>query len=152
MNTAFRKLNDDWNAEPNAPDPRIHFEDSTLVLSFLLNFMLYDRFSEDDIGMLRFHECWRYRLGSTNDEGWYRGQCRFSRLAPNWGEFYEITGDLLLPELRDKWTEIAPAAGNSSHYLFYLKDGTFECDATSVGFEVVSHGASNARLATRQWV
>jgi hypothetical protein len=141
MKTAFRKLNADWNAEPNAPDPRIHVEGSTLVLSFQMNYMLWARFSQDDVGVLRFHDCWRYRLGSTNDEGWYMGQCRFSKLAPEWGEFYEVTGDLRLRELRDKWTQLAPISDGAHHYLFYLKDETFECDATRFDFEVIPHGA-----------
>jgi hypothetical protein len=29
-------------------------------------------------------------LGRTNDEGWYLGQCRFSKVAPTWGEFYHV--------------------------------------------------------------
>ena len=45
-------------------------------------------------------------IGPTGDEGWFRGQCRFSKLAPAWGEFYEIQGDLLLDKLDDEWIEV----------------------------------------------
>jgi hypothetical protein len=44
-----------------------------------------------------------YRLGGTNDEGWYVGQCRFSKVAPAWGEFYEVDGDLKLESSSDDW-------------------------------------------------
>ena len=149
MKTIFRRLNDDWNAEPNAPDPRIRVDRSLLSLSFLMNYMLYSRLSEDDLGVLRFHDCWRYRIGSTNDEGWYRGQCRFTKLAPQWGDFYEISGDLLLDQVRGNWTNLAPASYRTHHYLFYFKDETFECDASGFDFEVIPHGA-RGRTADRK--
>jgi hypothetical protein len=49
----------------------------------------------------------RYRLGNTNDEGWYRGQCRFSKLAPAWGEFYEVEGDPLMDKAPDDWVQLS---------------------------------------------
>ena len=89
----------------------------------------------------------------TNDEGWYRGQCRFSRLAPAWGEFYEVRGDLLLDFVPDpeefrshgvqleprplRWVTIGEPGVTSRHFLFYLRDQTFECDATDWSFSVV---------------
>jgi hypothetical protein len=86
-------------------------------------------------GQLIFANCLRYRLGGTNDEGWYRGQCRFSRLAPAWGEFYEVSGDLL-EHLVDDWVEVVPSPSlPTRHYLFYLRDRTFECDAASYRLE-----------------
>ena len=80
--------------------------------------------------VLTFHDCWRYRVGTVNDEGWYRGQCRFSGLAPAWGEFYEVRGNLKLEEI-DDWIELSSPAENSRHYLFYFRDEEFECDAGS---------------------
>src|SRR5260221_7744404 len=97
--TSFAKLNEDWNAEPNAPYPEIRMEEQTLVLTFYLNPYVFSRFKLGDCGELRFPDCWRYRLGATNDEGWWLRQCRFSLLAPGWGEFYEVTGDLRLERL-----------------------------------------------------
>src|SRR5690348_16674343 len=89
----------------------------------------FPKFHNDDIGVLRFSRCTRYRLGPTNDEGWYLGQCRFGKVAPRWGEFYEVTGDLHLEEDPSDWIEIGPHESNSRHFLFYLRDETFECDA-----------------------
>ena len=71
-------------------------------------------------------------IGPTGDEGWFRGQCRFSKLATAWGEFYEIQGDLLLDKLDDEWIEVPSSnASEDHHYLFYFRDETFECDAAS---------------------
>jgi hypothetical protein len=84
---------------------------------------------------LIFEGCWRYRLGRTNDEGWYLGQCRFSRLAPEWGEFYEVSGDLLDASVKD-WVRLsAPPSDPTRHFLFYLRDSTFECDAVAYRLE-----------------
>ncbi len=129
MATSFVQLNADWNAEPNAPDPRITVEGSIVTLSFLVNPFQFD-FEEETRAQLSFEGCWRYRLGPTNDEGWWRGQCRFSKLAPEWGEFYEVTGDLLADRI-SKWALIGPSRDGSKHFLFYLRDQTFECDASS---------------------
>jgi hypothetical protein len=131
MNTAFEQLNHGWNAEPNAPEPRVEVVGTELRLHFLLNSFQFDAFSEDDTATLRFADCWRYRLGGTNDEGWYSGRCRFSGLAPSWGEFYEVRGDLRISAAPADWHQLAPQPSQSRHFLFYLRDHTFECDAAS---------------------
>jgi hypothetical protein len=134
--TTFRRLNDGWNAEPNAPDPRILVQGDEVRLSFFLNPFRFPQFSEDQRALLRFRGCHRFRLGPTNDEGWYRGQCRFSGLAPAWGEFYEITGELLLDRCPNDWTPMNDMArGKTRHFLFYFRDQTFECDAVGYTFE-----------------
>jgi hypothetical protein len=86
--TTFTKLNDGWNAEPNAPDAAVVVEGADVLLYFDLNPFQFPQFEEGQRAHLRFVDSWRYRLGSTNDEGWFRGQCRFSGLAPAWAEFY----------------------------------------------------------------
>jgi hypothetical protein len=153
MSTTFTKLNEGWNAEPNGHQPHISFEGKDLVFAFPLNDMMYPEYKTAEKGILRFRNCWRYRLGSTNDEGWYRGQCRFSRVAPEWGEFYEVHGDLRLdyvPDLKAfqtrgiqlepeplNWITIGAPVNPSRHFLFYLRDETFECDAADYEFSVV---------------
>lgn len=129
MQLSFRKLNEGWNAEPNAPYPGVAVSGRDVVLRFLLNPFQFTSFAEDDEGMLRFVNCARYRLGATNDEGWYRGQCRYSRLAPEWGEFYEIAGPD--PHLMDPidWKIVSGVSNPSRHFLFYFRDETFECIA-----------------------
>ena len=129
MATHSRQLNDGWNAEPNAPDPRISVEGSALVLSVLANPFRFPRFAEGQRIRLRFAHARRFRFGSTNEEGWYRGQCRFSGDAPEWGEFYEVSGDLKLDQCPDDWQALDASIWRGRHFLFYLRDGTFECEA-----------------------
>jgi len=74
MATQFRQLNESWNAEPNAPDPAVPLEGCDVVLTFLANPFQSPRFAQDQRLRLRFSGATRYRLGPTNDEGWYRGQ------------------------------------------------------------------------------
>jgi hypothetical protein len=128
MKPTFYQLNDSWNAEPNAPSPAIEIQGKDLLLQFLVNSFQFPDFEEDEIGVLRFVQCERYRLGSTNDEGWYLGQCRFSKLAPKWSEFYMVQGDPALLEAPTDWHSVRPR-GDGRHFLFYFRDNTFECVA-----------------------
>jgi len=131
----FVKLNEDWNAEPNAPDPKVRVEGSTVTLEVLANPFQFPRFGEGDIVRISFPGCCRYRLGPTNDEGWYAGQCRFSSVAPAWGKFYEIKGDARLDRSPKDWHVLTEAVDSSRHFLFYLRDETFECEAREVAVE-----------------
>lgn len=140
MNTIFVQLNQDWNAEPNVPRPRIAIDHSEfLVLSFRMNHFQFSNFSENDMGVLRFKNCWRFRLGDVNQEAFAFGQCRFSRLAPQWGEFYEVSGELLIDRDPKGWwsTDCTPVT-KSRHFLFYFRDNAFECDAEEWNFSVRS--------------
>ena len=128
VNTAFVKLNDSWNAEPNAPMPEVRVDGSDVVLVVFANPWRFADFEEEERIELRFMNASRFRLGATNDEGWYLGQCRFSGVAPTWGEFYEVSGDLRA-ELLSDWRCLRPAETEDRHFLFYLRDETFECSA-----------------------
>jgi len=129
MATHFRQLNDGWSAEPNAPAPTVDVVGGDVVLTFLANPFQFPRFVEGQRLRLRFAGARRYRLGSTNDEGWYQGQCRFSGDAPAWGEFYEVSGELKLERSPNDWRSVGDARPPGRHFLFYLRDGTFECEA-----------------------
>jgi hypothetical protein len=133
MKTTFIHLNKNWNAEPNTPAEKIDTKENVLILNFKVNPWTYQGFNNNDTAELRFYGVSRYRLGDTNDEGWYAGQCRFSKLAPKWGEFYEVEGDLLLEKGPADWKDLNFGKGQK-HFLFYLKDSTFECDADSFEF------------------
>lgn len=130
METEFIHLNENWNAEPNAPAEEIEEKDGYLSLRFRVNPWAYEGYEEGAILELRFYGCSEWRNGATNDEGWYFGQCRFSRIAPKWGEFYEVRGNTLLEKCPSDWHRIASEEGEK-HFLFYLKDSTFECKANS---------------------
>lgn len=131
----FKRLNLAWNAEPNGPEPIVRRDGSDVVLQFSLNAHRFEQFEEEDVGILRFHGCARYRLGPTNDEGWYLGQCRYSGSAPAWGEFYELVGEDPLRDRPTDWVMIDPASTSSRHFLFYLRDNTFECIAADWSFD-----------------
>jgi len=130
----------------------LRVRERTLILSFYLNPWIFPEFKLGDVGELTFSDCWRYRLGPTNDEGWWRGQCRFSRRAPEWGEFYEVAGDLRLERLAsDAWTIIDERTSEETrHFLFYFKDETFECDAAGWSFKVLaaSEAITDARTVS----
>lgn len=133
-NPTFKRLNDGWNAEPNAPDEEVAVSRSKVQLTFFLNSRAYEA-QEEERGCLTFELCSMWRLGSTNDEGWYAGQCRYSKAAPAWGEFYELLGD---DDQRLKpvdWQELVPLTPEKRHFLFYLRDSTFECFAAEWRFE-----------------
>jgi len=153
--THFKKLNETWDAEPSVPEPSVRVDESGLTLTFFLNPSLNPRFRHYDRGELFLPKCSRYRLGHPNDEGWYKGHCRFRCLAPEWGDFYEVTGDLLENGPKD-WVLLKESLSEPSrHFLFYFRDETFECDAESWSFRVLpvsdaeyEHLRSSARSIT----
>ena len=130
--TKFVRLNHDWNADPNVPDSKAIEGDASVSLEFDVNAYIYDGFAEGERARLIFDDCSIYRLGATNDEGWYMGQCRFSKVAPEWGEFYELFGDTR-DDQATGWRALTGAG--TRHFLFYLRDGTFECKAANWRFE-----------------
>lgn len=69
MNTPiFKKLNNDFDADPNAPDPKISLLGNYVVLSFFLNSFLWDNVSEGETGTLTFLNCLQYRLGKPDSD------------------------------------------------------------------------------------
>jgi hypothetical protein len=34
----YERLNNEWNAEPNAPDPKLSISDNSVTLDFYLNY------------------------------------------------------------------------------------------------------------------
>ena len=130
----FVKLNDGWNAEPNDPDEDVLVQGDTATLSFFLNPWAYAA-DESQRGRLVFTGCKRWRLGPTNDEGWYRGICRYSGVAPGWCEFYEIEGPDSKMDQPPDWQDVQSDHPGKRHFLFYMRDRTFECIAADWSFE-----------------
>lgn len=130
----FLHLNPDWNAEPNAPSPSVEVMGASVRLRFVLDAWAYAA-AEQELGFLTFEQCSQWRLGPANDEGWHNGECRYSGLAPEWGEFYEIAGENELLRLQpNDWRPIGSRGPDERHFLFYLHDDTFECLAKSWTF------------------
>ena len=129
----FMQLNIGWNAEPNGPLPAAREKNRDVLLDFLLNPYVFPVFKDDEKGILQFENVAKYRLGPTNDEGWFRGQCRYTSIAPKWGEFYEVTGPDVWRDLPKDWHVMDGGTG-SRHFLFYFRDETFEAIASDWAF------------------
>jgi hypothetical protein len=128
----FIQLNNGWNAEPNAPEVDIKIQDNKVIVSFYLNAFIFKDFDEDDKGILTFQDCIQYRYGSPNDEGFYCfGQSRYKDFGVKWGEFYEVNDSDWKTNFPDVILMKNHIDNNKEykHYLFYFKDGTFECIA-----------------------
>ncbi len=140
MEPQFIRLNREWNAEPVDPRPVIRIYGNDLLFDFELNAQRYD-FEEGCRGVLRFRNCSRYRLGGPNDEGFYYGQGRFSASTHEWGEFYLVYADLSLLRAPADWVLLPTEFEHLRHFLFYMKDETFECAAEECLIEPVSNNA-----------
>jgi hypothetical protein len=138
---SFIKLNDGWNAEPNSPSPVATVVGLDVNLEFVLNHMKFPAFTEEEKGILRFSDVVKFRIGPTNDEGWYRGQCRYSELAPSWGEFYEILGADPVAEEPLDWKVLDTSQRATRHFLFYFRDNTFEAICAGWTFESAPENA-----------
>ncbi|MBB2704645.1 MULTISPECIES: hypothetical protein [Rhizobium] len=146
------QLGQGWVAEPNAPEPQVSVEGSSVNVRFRSSRAVHDRkprgilralslFSktrpmfEEAWGTLRFVGCSRWRWDSTNDHEWYKvdGHGRYSGVAPRWGEFYELIGPD--PD-RDavSWEKIGADTVSSRHFLYYFRDETLEFMAEEWSF------------------
>ena len=135
----FIRLNENWNADPNDPDPCVKITNDTVWLSFRLNAFEFKNFNEGDLGVLEFQNCRQYRMGAPNDEGFFtHGQSRFKQHGVEWGHFYKIA--------ESGWETNFPGAviingdNNSNaleHFLFYFRDETFEIVAEKYFFQLL---------------
>ena len=137
----FLKLNENWNAEPNAPEPSIEITGADLKLLFYLNYFCHEQFGEGDIGILEFRNCLKYRMGAPNDEGFFiYAQSRYKQYGVEWGHFYLVEDSDWETNFPDAQA-VAERVCNQElkHYLFYFKDETFEVIAENYSFEVVKN-------------
>jgi len=132
----YKKLNIDWNAEPNAPEVKLKIEGDKLKISFYLNPFIYDNVYDEDKGELIFTDCFKYSFNSCNDTGYYLGQYRYNDDILPWGEFYELQHDWekdfhkdfeILNPLHDK--------EQLRHFIFFFRDNTLECIARDFEFK-----------------
>jgi len=77
-------------------------------------------------GCLTFGQCAAWRPGPTSDEGWYAGLCRYRTIAPAWSAFYLLTGEDDQKLNAADWPELPAITPEIQHFLFYLRDNTFE--------------------------
>lgn len=134
----YVKLNENWNADPNVPEPHIAVRDNKLFLDFRLNYFTDKSLKEGQRGQLIFHDCYMYRLGSVNDHGFYLGQFRYKSGDIKWGEFYELIESDWKNTFPDDKIVIVESFNNDKqlkHYLFFFRDETFECIAVDYEFK-----------------
>lgn len=142
----YKKLNIDWNAEPNAPEPKLTVNGSQVSLRFYLNSFVFDQTEEDEEGELTFFNCHIYSFNSCNDEGYQQGQYRYSNEQLPWGEFYL---------LQTNWKDEFPAGctvlsevveeSKMKHFIFFLRDNTFECVAEGYEFRYLNTKTTQAQ-------
>ena len=134
----FIKINKDWNAEPNSPMPTIEIKGRNLKLSFYLNAFIFNNCEEEDLGVLEFYNCRQYRIGIPNEEGFYiHNQSRYKKYGIKWGEFYLVrNSDWQVNFPQPVYVDVSLENDVLNHYLFYLKDETFECVSESYSFKV----------------
>jgi hypothetical protein len=70
-------------------------------------------------------------------DSWFMGNCRFSKLAPEWGEFYQVSGDLLLNHCLNDWIQVSQSDNSLKHFLFYFRYMEFECEAQDWSFQAL---------------
>ena len=145
-NINFERIILPFEASPNTATPSVEVSGKDLTLSYTTNS------DEIEIGKLLFSDCLLYRVGSPNDEGFYgfgsnpkirNDSIYYKKNFPDldFYEFYVVTGydwknNQLIGE--NKWildSEYSQKEGYT-HYIFFMKDGTFECVAKD--FRIVS--------------
>ena len=124
----YEKININWNADPNAPEPIVWIKDGNLIVDFFLNYFVYDQFKEGDRAQIIFSNCSKYSLNHCNDEGYYRGQYRTNPNELPWGEFYEIK-DGLDNNFPEPLVQLTKPTQSTKHYIFFFRDHTLELNA-----------------------
>lgn len=61
----YIKLNLDYDAEPNAPSPKISINNSAVILKFLLNPFLWDNVEDEEEAELHFNDALKKRNKRT---------------------------------------------------------------------------------------
>lgn len=134
----YEKLNINWNAEPNAPEPQIEKGEGYVEFKFELNPFVFDYIDEGDIGILEFVEVNKLDFGTMNDEGYFMGQHRYNNDILPWGEFYELFESDWKYNF-PKSAEIINQSLNDAelrHFIFFLRSHTIECLAIDFSFSV----------------
>lgn len=127
----YKILTIGWNADPETPELTIRAEKNILKLEFYLNNFLQTQFKENHKCSLIFHNCHKYYLGAPQTDIHQIGSGRFKAGELPFGEFYEIQSNRKIDFPKQATIlngTIDPEV--LKHYLFFFKDGTFECLAS----------------------
>ena len=133
----FQKQNIPFEAEPNIAIPRVEVSDNNLTLNFAVK-------NSNSVAKIVFIEPLMYRIGSPNDEGFYgfgydpriKNDSIYSRKnfpTLDFGDFHQVTGVDWKKGLLGEGTIILDKkykdGEDFSHYVFFMRNGTFECVA-----------------------
>jgi hypothetical protein len=134
----FEKLNNRWNAEPNAPNLMINKGEDYVELTFDLNPFIFNNIEEGDKGILEFQNVYEFFSGSINDEGYFNGKHRYTNDQLPWGEFYELLESNWQTEFPKDSTTINSNIDKSElrHFILFLKDQEIECLSSDYFFQI----------------
>jgi hypothetical protein len=131
----YIKLNRNWNAELNSPDPEISLIDEGIELSFALNHDAFEHIDEGEKGKVVFDQVYAYRLDSTDRDGYLNRAFRFKNDQLPWGEFYELRSTKWKDFPEDKTVlDQEINKDNLRHFIFFFGNQIFECLAADYRF------------------
>lgn len=135
----YIKLNKNWNAEPNVPEPSINVNSEGIEIEFLLNPLLYEHIDEGEKGIIQFFHVYAYYFGPPNEKEYKNGNFRFKNHQLPWGEFYELMDSKWEKDFPTEMELLVKDLNKKSlrHFIFFLKNATLECLATDFSFEFV---------------
>lgn len=148
MNTIkLIKINRDYASDPNLAIPMLRIYDNWISLHFPLNYYIFP-FHENSKAIIRFENCLMFRSGDPNDEGFY-GKNNNTRWKYEDFSYVEVD-DFYVVENSDWQTNFGPDAyinqnlmkdlsipkEKYKHFVFFMKEGTFECVATDYKEEI----------------
>jgi hypothetical protein len=142
----FKKINNGWAPEPNAPYPTVFKKNTNIDLMFFLNPFIYDNTNDDDIGILKFKNCLKFRLGSPNSDDFYYGNFRFKTDKIEFGEAYEIINSNWLSDFPNDEISISKKLDivniDLKHFIVFMRDDCFECIAEEFEFKNIGESKS----------
>lgn len=151
MNIIFKKINKLYESDPNIAKPKIEVSGSKVSLFFPLNYFVFN-FKEGEYGKIIFHDCLMFRVGDPNDEGLLMLSQQEVINDSVWSleNFPEIEVNSFFEIENSDWSSILKHKGfiNSDvniesidrskykHFVFFMKDGTFECVCSNFEEEI----------------
>ena len=135
MKSTYKKLNLDFDAEPNAPNPIVTENSESLSLTFLLNPFIWDNVKDDEQAKLIFNKVYAYRIGSPGSDN-FKDFRYFDSEIDNYG-FYQIENSKWKSDFPDDKKIVNNTFVDSSdlnHFVFFFRDNTFECIANEYEF------------------
>lgn len=132
----FNKLNKNWNAASDSPNPEVSNIEEGISLSFFLNAIDYDHIDEEEKGSINFFGLHKYSIVSVDEEEYSSGQFRFKKEQLPWGMFYELPNSKWQNNFPDDAIIIDNSVNKKGlrHFIFFFKDEIFECLASEYAF------------------